>query len=125
MLGQLFEEGGNNDNGGGGGIGVPRGVVGGMGGMGGVGVSIYKAEFEDVFLVESREFYEREAGRLLGECDAPEYLRRVGFFSRESACFFPLPGLTLSFFRNVRSNVGLKKNNPVVYTTYTLRPTYR
>lgn len=40
-------------------------------------VTIYKKEFEPVFLRESEAFYQAEGERLIASCDAPEYLRRV------------------------------------------------
>ncbi|KAG8996949.1 Cullin-3 [Tulasnella sp. JGI-2019a] len=40
-------------------------------------VTIYKKEFEPVFLKESEAFYKAEGDRLIATCDAPDYLRRV------------------------------------------------
>lgn len=39
--------------------------------------TIYKKDFEPVFLRESELFYQNEGERLIQSCDAPEYLRRV------------------------------------------------
>ncbi|POV95948.1 hypothetical protein PSHT_15402, partial [Puccinia striiformis] len=49
---------------------------GGNGG-GPVGQSIYKSDFEPVFLVHSREFYREEGTRLLSSGDAAQYLQKV------------------------------------------------
>ncbi|MBW0469608.1 hypothetical protein O181_009323 [Austropuccinia psidii MF-1] len=49
---------------------------GGYGG-GQVGQSIYKADFEPVFLIQSQEFYRQEGNRLLSSCDAAQYLQKV------------------------------------------------
>lgn len=39
--------------------------------------TIYKKEFEPVFLKDSELFYQAEGERLISSCDAPEYLRKV------------------------------------------------
>lgn len=49
---------------------------GGNGG-GEVGQSIYKTDFEPIFLIQSREFYREEGNRLLSSCDAAQYLQKV------------------------------------------------
>ncbi|KAG0150085.1 hypothetical protein CROQUDRAFT_652767 [Cronartium quercuum f. sp. fusiforme G11] len=49
---------------------------GGYGG-GPVGESIYASDFEPLFLAESRAFYRNESNRLLNDCDASEYLKKV------------------------------------------------
>ncbi|KAI8450296.1 cullin-4A [Phakopsora pachyrhizi] len=51
--------------------------TGGYAGGGRAGQSIYKTDFEPVFLSQSREFYREEANRLLSSCDASQYLRKV------------------------------------------------
>jgi cullin 3 len=49
---------------------------GGNGG-GEVGQSIYKTDFEPVFLLHSREFYREEGNRLLSNDNAAQYLLKV------------------------------------------------
>lgn len=46
--------------------------------------TVYKSDFEPVFLKESEEFYDAESALMLENCDAPEYLRKV----RSSRCHF-------------------------------------
>jgi len=39
--------------------------------------SVYESAFEEPFLAESTEFFNRESQKLIGQCSCPEYLRKV------------------------------------------------
>lgn len=41
--------------------------------------TVYSIDFEGRFLETSAEYYRVEGQMLVGECDAPEYMKKVGY----------------------------------------------
>lgn len=68
--------------------------------------TVYKLDFEPLFLKESESFYEAEADYLLTTCDASEYLRRVDarFVSEDSRTHHYLSRQTSPLLKQILEN---------------------
>lgn len=80
--------------------------------------TVYETDFEEGFLEWTAVYYKDEGQRLVEECEAGIYLKKVGIvFFLSSFRYLGVDIWILS-----RSNEGSKKNRPEPNTTYPTRP---